>query len=76
VAKAISDSRLVRVYSGSLVDNTAELVEERKDSSSQHDIKMTVRLRVRDDSNMEGEREIVRENDCKIIYALQMQKQS
>ena len=36
---------------------------------------MIVRLRLVNAGTMEGQREIVRVGDCKIIYALQMDKQ-
>jgi hypothetical protein len=74
LARAMTDNKVVRVYSGVLTGNTAQLAEQ-KDSTLLPEIKMTVRLRINGDANMEGEREIVREN-CKIVYALEMQKQS
>jgi len=76
LAKAISDTRLIRIYTGQLNGNTADLIEQRKDSTQHPGIMMSVRLRIIDNSNMEGEREIVREKDCKIVYAISMQKQS
>ena len=75
IARAIAGEQLVRVYTGSYTGNTIELVEDRESTSTQPATKMIVRLRLTNGTTMEGQREIVRENDCKIIYAVQMNKQ-
>jgi hypothetical protein len=36
---------------------------------------MVVRLQVINDKTIEGQREIIRDDNCKIVYALQMNKQ-
>jgi hypothetical protein len=75
IATAMDAGKIVRVYSGIYTGNTVELVEDRQSTASQPATKMIVRLRVTNDNTLEGQREIVRENGCKIIYALQMSKQ-
>lgn len=75
IARAVAGEQLVRVYSGSYTGNTIELVEDRQSTSGQPATKMVVRLRIVDSTTMEGQREIVRDNNCKIIYAVQMNKQ-
>ena len=74
IAKALVGKALIRVYRGAYSGNTLELVENRAATASQPAARMTVRLRVLSDRQMEGEREIERADDCKIIYALQMNK--
>jgi hypothetical protein len=75
VAKAMVGKDLVRVYTGRYTGNTLELEGNRSDTTNQPATRMIVRLRLVSDKAMEGEREIVREGDCKIIYAVQMEKQ-
>lgn len=72
VVKAIVSEKLVRVYTGFYTGNTIELVEEV--TNSQVTSKMVIRLRIVDDTHMEGQREIVRQGDCRVLYALQLQK--
>lgn len=74
-ARALVSDTLTRVYQGIYTGNTLELVEERGGAPAQPSTRMIVRLRLVNASTMEGQREIVREGDCKIIYALQMDKQ-
>jgi hypothetical protein len=66
---------LQRVYSGLYTGNTLELVEDRAVANGQPATRMIVRLRMVSNRTLEGQREIVREGECKIIYALQMEKQ-
>ena len=74
VAKATADEKLIRVYSGFYTGNTIELAEDRNSTVAPSSAKMVVRLRLVDSTNLEGEREIVRDNNCKIVYAMQMEK--
>lgn len=75
LAKAGVSDTLTRVYQGIYTGNTLELVEERGGAPAHPATRMIVRLRLVTPKTMEGQREIVREGDCKIIYALQMDKQ-
>lgn len=75
VAKAIAGDKLVRVYTGSYVGTNLTLSENVTNVPSEPATKMTIRLTTVDDNTMEGQREIVRENDCRIVYSLQLSKQ-
>lgn len=76
VVKAIVSEKLVRIYTGFYTDNTIELVEEKAGTNNNVSTKMVIRLRVIDNTHLEGQREIVRENDCRVVYALQLVKQN
>lgn len=73
VAKASVNGKLVRTYSGIYEPNTLELIEHR-DSTMTYDTRMVVRLQPVNETNMNGQREIIRENDCKIVYSLTLDK--
>lgn len=74
VAKAMANDQLMRVYTGFYTGNTIELVEDPTNASAPRAAKMVVRLRLVDSSRLEGEREIMRDNNCKIVYATHMEK--
>jgi hypothetical protein len=75
LARAMAGHQLVRVYSGRLSGNTVELTEGRDSTVAMSGTTMFVRLNMMNDKTMEGHREIVRENDCKVVYALEMVKE-
>jgi hypothetical protein len=75
LAQARSGNQLVRIYNGIYTGNTLELVEDAQVSPSQPATRMVARLRITSDNKMEGQREILREGDCKIIYSMDMTKQ-
>lgn len=74
IAKAMANDQLVRVYTGFYTGNTIELVEDVNSAIVPSLTKMIVRLRLKDDAKLEGEREIIREKNCKVVYALQAVK--
>lgn len=74
IAKVMEGNTLVRTYTGIYVNNTIEMTESVQGTSIQPAVKMQVRLRIINNTGMEGQREIIRENNCKIIYALELQK--
>jgi hypothetical protein len=76
IAKAMDNGKLIRVYTGFYTGNTVELIDDRQSTVSQPAAKMVVRLHMVNEITMEGQREITRDNDCKVIYALHMEKQS
>lgn len=76
IAKAVASENLVRVYIGSYNNNTLELVEDRPGTTLQPASKSTVRLRLLNENSMEGEREILRNNECKVIFSIRLDKQS
>jgi hypothetical protein len=73
VAKAMDHGNLIRTYSGIFRPGNIQLIEHR-DSAMVYDTRMVVRLRPIDENSMEGQREIVMENECKIVYALTLDK--
>ena len=74
LVKAMADDKLVRVYSGKFNGNQIELTDDATRSPAAPNTKMLVRLSLTDSTRMEGNREIIRENDCKILYSLQLTK--
>lgn len=75
VAKATDRGKLVRVYSGLYAENRLQLIEHRDSSSLVYDTRMVVTLNLIDNKTIEGQREIIRDDQCRILYALQMNKQ-
>jgi hypothetical protein len=76
IVKAMAGDQLARVYTGSLNGNTIELTQNSQDNASRPPVQITARLSIKDEKTMEGQREIVRDRECKIVYTLQMQKQN
>lgn len=74
IARVISDNKLVRVYTGAFNANTLELTQFTEATPTSPATRMNVRLMVKDDTHLEGQREIVRENECRITYAVQIEK--
>lgn len=73
VVKATANEQLVRVYTGYYSGNAIEL-EEEKTTAQPSQARMIIRLRPVDETHLDGQREIVREKDCRVLYALQLQK--
>jgi hypothetical protein len=63
---------LVRVYSGRFTGSAVELSETSDNTLSTAGTKMIVRLNIINDNTMEGQREIFRENECKVTYELEL----
>lgn len=74
-AQAFADGQLVRVYSGTYQNQVLELTADVALSPAAPTTKMLVRLNSVNRSTLEGQREIVRSGDCRIVYALQLSKQ-
>lgn len=74
IAQAKVNNELVRVYSGTYSENTLELTATVERTADQPSAKITTRLRLVNDSGMEGQREIERDNQCKIVYSMQMDR--
>jgi hypothetical protein len=74
LAKAMKGSQLLRVYTGSYANNNLELFDTAAVNSNDPAARITVRLQPLGPATMEGEREIIREGDCKITYNLQLVK--
>lgn len=74
IARAMVNNNLVRVYTGSYKNNILELTENAELSPASPGTKIFLRLTLSNENSMEGQREIVRA-DCRIIYALRLDKQ-
>ena len=75
IAKAMVNNELLRVYSGYYTGNTIELVDESSSADATNKTRMIVRLRITDETHLEGQREIIREG-CKVVYSLTMEKKN
>lgn len=73
VARATAKGQLVRVYTGTYTNGAIELTEERASAADPALAQMVVRLKPTSPNRMEGQREITRENNCRIVYALQLE---
>ena len=76
VARAMADEKLVRVYTGTYSSSGVELVNEQVALNAPPSNKMVVRLSLLDSSRMAGQREILREAACRVVFDVQMQKQT
>jgi hypothetical protein len=75
IAKAMTGENLIRIYSGTYQNNLLELTENVELSPAGPATKMVVRLTLLNPTTLEGQREIIRSSDCRIVYALQLIKQ-
>jgi hypothetical protein len=75
IAKAMNGTELIRTYTGSLTNSTISLTDDVPASESGPATHMQIRLTWADGKSMDGQREIVRQNDCRLVYRLQMTKQ-
>jgi hypothetical protein len=75
IARAMAGDNLVRIYTGTLTGTTIALNEVVENTAEAPATKLLVDLTVKNAKLMEGKREIVRENDCKIVYDLQLSRQ-
>ena len=73
IAKASDHGKLIRTYSGLYKEGDIELIEHR-DSSLVYDTRMLVQLRPINERSMQGQREIIMENECRILYSLTLDK--
>lgn len=74
IARAMDGNKLLRIYSGIYTGNTIELVANVESLPQQPPTKIVARLRIVNETTIEGQREINRENQCKIIYDLKLEK--
>ncbi|RIV27565.1 hypothetical protein DYU11_04470 [Fibrisoma montanum] len=71
-AQAVANNELFRVYTGSYKQDALVLTAQQ--DSLAPNTRITVSLRFKTSSTMEGQREIVREGVCRIVYALELTK--
>ena len=72
IAQVYESNKLVRLYSGTANEN--ELLLTAQQESESNGTSITAKLRIKNETALEGEREIVRPDDCRIIYSIQMGK--
>lgn len=74
VAQAFSDNKLVRVYTGSSSGNTIELSVASEPGEPGSATKIIVRIQEIKYDEMTGQREIIRPENCHIVYSLEFKK--
>lgn len=74
MAKAVSNNKVVRFYTGNYSGRVLELLAQQDSTIEAQTAKIIVRLRQTKENEMEGERQIIRD-DCRIVYALELKKQ-
>lgn len=75
IAKAFSENKLIRVYSGTAINGVIELHANREEANTQQITRMTVHLQKTTNNQMGGRREIIRPENCRVVYSLHMVKQ-
>lgn len=73
VVKAFSNKRLVRIYTGNYVGDLLKLSVNQ--DTTETTAKITVRLKQMSDKEITGDREIIQDNGCRILYTLRLKKQ-
>lgn len=72
IVKAKADNKLVRVYSGVFKENSLQLTAQHEPEAP--NTKIMVKLTFKNDSELEGTREIHRDELCQIVYAMTLKK--
>ncbi|MBS1616209.1 MAG: hypothetical protein JST06_08855 [Bacteroidetes bacterium] len=75
VAKAMVKNSVVRIYSGKSNRDGIQLAESVPSEPVGNAVVISISLKQKGANMLEGERVIARENDCRIVYALQLSKQ-
>lgn len=75
IAKAFANDKLVRIYTGSNNGNAVELSTEQDNPDPALSTKMIVRFQEIKENEIQGEREIIRPDNCHITYSLELKKQ-
>jgi hypothetical protein len=75
IAEAMSNQEIVRVYKGGYSGNAIELVAQADTVTALSAGKMIVRLQEVRENQWRGTREITRQDNCRIIYELNLEKQ-
>ena len=72
--RAMTKNTFIRSYNGYAFENSVELRERRDSTRATPDVSMKIRLQLSDSTSMSGDREIIQDNNCKVVYALQLKK--
>ena len=73
-ARARSDKKLLRIYSGSYLSNSFVLSAP-PDNVPDNEANIIVRFQPTNENEMSGQREVIRPNDCRVVYSLEFRKQ-
>lgn len=76
IAKAMTDNTVVRTYVGDYSNNLLELRENIEVSPNTPATEIVVRLTLLNNNSLEGQRQIIRSGDCRIVYSVQLNKNS
>ncbi len=76
VAKAMTDNTVTRTYEGTYQDNLLELRDNIEVSPNTPATEIIVRLTLLNNNSLEGQRQIIRSGDCRIVYSLELGKNS
>ena len=74
VVKALVNNEVVRVYNGVDTGDYIDLVPSPDSTATPSAAKVAVRLRKVNQEQLEGERVIIRNNNCKVVFALRFEK--
>ena len=75
IAKAFDNKKLARIYTGKFTENGAQLTYHPESEPVDANRNITVTLQRPVEGKINGRREIIGVNQCKIIYDLEMRKQ-
>ena len=75
IAKAFDNKKLARIYTGQFTENGAQLTYHPESEPVDANRNITVTLQRPVEGKINGRREIIGVNQCKIIYDLEMRKQ-
>lgn len=75
IIKAMSDKKIIRIYKGGFLGPAIELQAQPDSLTALQAGKIIVRLQETNDSRLEGVREITRQNDCRVVFDLDLRKQ-
>jgi hypothetical protein len=71
---AMADKKVVRIYKGSYTGGYIELAAQADNITTLQAGNMVVRLQQTKENQLEGLREITRQDNCRIVYRLDLQK--
>jgi len=74
IAKAFDNGKLVRMYSGLYNGSTLELTVNQNEKIPEQATTIVVKVQQSSKNKLEGTREIIRAENCKILYAVQFVK--
>lgn len=74
IVTAMYDGKIERIYSGKFTGNSIELLAKPENANTENPVKIVVRLQQTKGTEMNGQREIIRPENCRILYTLSLNK--